>query len=271
MILPYIGFDPNLTYFEHNLKPTGIPNVFIHGVGLDNTMWLPQKKNFQNNQLVFYDLLNHGKSKKGYKKLYFDDFADQLNKLIEYLNLKKINLIGFSIGAIIAQHFTSKYYDKINKLIIISSVFKRSPEQIIIVKNRYNMAAKGKNVTDDSINRWFNKSYLEKNSNVYEFFFNILEKKSNENFLPAYEIFVNAEKYPVNYSNFNMPSLIMTGKNDIGSTSEMSKMLHREIKNSQLHIIPNAKHMVTFEKSDLINNQISKFCSSSPVRSNLET
>ena len=47
MNLLNFGFDSNSTYFEHNLNATNIPTVFIHGVGLDNTMWEPQKKNFK--------------------------------------------------------------------------------------------------------------------------------------------------------------------------------------------------------------------------------
>ena len=58
------GFDNNDTYFEHNLDSSQIANIFIHGVGLDNTMWLPQKKYFNGKSLVFYDLINHGKTKK---------------------------------------------------------------------------------------------------------------------------------------------------------------------------------------------------------------
>ena len=45
-------------------------------------------------------------------------FSDQLNQLVEYLNIKQFNLIGFSIGALIAQHFASNFCEKINKLII---------------------------------------------------------------------------------------------------------------------------------------------------------
>ena len=128
------GFDNNSTYFEHNIDSSDIPNIFIHGVGLDNTMWLPQKKYFHNKQIIFYDLLNHGKTKKGYTEINFQDFTQQLNQLLDYLNIKKFNLIGFSIGALIAQHFVSQYYDKLNKLIIIASVYKRSKEQIIKIK-----------------------------------------------------------------------------------------------------------------------------------------
>ena len=253
------GFDNNSTYFEHNINSSAIPNIFIHGVGLDNTMWLPQKDYFTNNKIVVYDLINHGKTKKGYKEIHFENFNKQLIQLLNYLEIKKCNLVGFSIGALIAQHFASKHYDKINKLIIIASVYKRSAEQINQVKKRYNSALEGKSITNDSINRWFNPEYLRNNSDVYNYFLNILQGKKNEDFLPAYKLFVESDNYALDFSNFNMPTLIMTGENEVGSTPEMSKMLHQEIKNSELYIIPKAKHLATFEKADLVNAEISKF------------
>ena len=51
----------------------------------------------------------------------------------------------------------------------------------------------------------------------------------------------------------------MTGENEVGSTPDMSRMLHQEIKNSKLYIIPKAKHMATFEKANIVNAKISKF------------
>ncbi len=261
MNLQNSGFDKNSTYFEHSLDPSSIPTVFIHGVGLDHTMWLPQKKHFHNKNVIFYDLLNHGRSKKGYKELKFKNFNDQLIHLVNFLELKKFNLIGFSIGALIAQHFTSEYYEKINKLIIIASVYKRSEKQITKVKNRYGEALEGKSIAVDSINRWFNPEYLKINPDVYSFFYNILERKNIDDFLPAYKLFIESDNYAIDFSNFYMPTLIMTGENEIGSTPEMSKMLGKQINNSKIHIIPKAKHLASFEKADLVNNEISKFIS----------
>jgi len=252
-------FDNNSTYFEYNMDSLGIPSIFIHGVGLDNTMWLPQKKFFHNKRIIFYDLLNHGKSEKEYHELNFEDFIKQLNQLLEYFNIKKCNLIGFSLGSLIAQHFTSRHYDKINKLIIIGSVYKRTEEQLKKVKNRFNIALGGESITKDSINRWFNKEYLEKNPDVCDFFLNLLEKKKNNDFLPAYKLFVDADNFPLNFSNFTMPTLIMTGENEIGSTPYMSKMLQKEIQNSKLYIVSKAKHMAVYEKASDVNLQISEF------------
>ena len=41
------GFDSHNTYYEQGFNTNSIPTIFIHGVGLDNTMWYPQKKNLK--------------------------------------------------------------------------------------------------------------------------------------------------------------------------------------------------------------------------------
>ena len=218
-------------------KSKGSPiTVFIHGVGLDNTMWYPQKKFFSNKPVLFYDLINHGKSIGNFKELNFEIYSNQLLNLINELKLKKINIVGFSIGALIAQHFTEKFYKKVNKLVLIGSVFKRTDKQINIVQKRYLQALNGSSITIDSIKRWFSKTFLINNPEVYDFFYNLLEKKNNKDFLTAYKIFVESDKYPLNYKNFKMPTLIMTGENEVGSPPLMSQGISKEINNSDLYI-----------------------------------
>ena len=251
--------DSHGSYYQlNNIKDKPI-TIFIHGVGLDNTMWYPQKKSFSSKPVLFYDLINHGQSTGGYKKLNFEIFSNQLLNLINEIKTDKINIVGFSIGALIAQHFTEKFYDKVNKLVLIGSVYKRSDKQIDTVQKRYSEALNGKSITNDSINRWFSESYLNNNPQVYNFFYNLLEKKKDKDFLPAYKIFVNSDQYPINYSNFKMPTLIMTGENEVGSTPLMSERISKEIKNSDLYIIKDAKHGATIEQSKVVNEKINKF------------
>ena len=252
-------FDHKGTYFEQAFYKNSIPTIFIHGVGLDNTMWYPQKKIFEDKPVIFYDILNHGKTSKGFRKLTFQDFSQQLNDLLFYLKISKINLVGFSIGALIAQHFTSLNQNKINKLVLIGSVYKRSKEQIEIVQNRYKEVCNGKSITVGSIKRWFSDLYLKENPNVYNFFYDLLENKKNEDFLPAYKIFVESDDQELNFSQFNIQTLIMTGENEIGSTPKMSKDLHKDIKNSILYIIKDAKHGATIEQAKDVNDQLTKF------------
>ena len=39
----------------------------------------------------------------------------------------------------------------------------------------------------------------------------------------------------------------------------MSKMLNKEINNSKIYIVPKAKHMAAYEKSNLVNKKIYNF------------
>ena len=52
--------DSHNTFYSFNQK-SGIPLVFIHGVGLNNTIWEPQVNAFENSVLT-YDILGHGKT-----------------------------------------------------------------------------------------------------------------------------------------------------------------------------------------------------------------
>ncbi|PPR46598.1 MAG: 3-oxoadipate enol-lactonase 2 [Alphaproteobacteria bacterium MarineAlpha5_Bin9] len=252
------GHDNFSTFFEINLK-SNIPNIFIHGVGLDNTMWKPQKNYLESISCVYYDLLNHGKSKKGNKNLNFEDFNNQIINLTNYINVKKFNIIGFSLGALIAQHFCVNYPDKVNKLILIASVFSRNSQQKLKVKNRYKECLDGKNISDNSIKRWFNQEYLEANPSVYNYFLKILNQNNSKDFLSAYKLFVESDKYKINFSNIKIPTLIMTGKNDIGSTTEMSYKLSEKINKSTVYIVKNTKHMASYEKKDIVNDKILQF------------
>ena len=138
-----MNFDKNQNYYKF-YKRKNIPIVFIHGVGLDHEMWFPQIRSFKNNSILVYDLLGHGKTPLYKKSVNFEDFSKQLNNLLNNLNIKKINLVGFSFGSLVALNFAKKYQKKINKLILISTVFKRDNLEKYNVRERYKKAKKKK-------------------------------------------------------------------------------------------------------------------------------
>jgi len=252
------GYDKYGTYYECNLHSKDIPTIFIHGVGLNISMWSKQRKIFGEKNL-FYDLINHGKTSKCLKELKYNDFNLQLKNLINFFNLKKINIVGFSIGSIIALNFSTKFSYLINKLVLISSVYNRSLSEQKSVISRYKLAINGKNISELAIKRWFTKEYLKKNPSVCKKFLNILNKNNIENFLPAYKLFANTKNNLFDLNQFYTPTLIITGEKDMNSTPDMSLNLSKKIKNSKLLIVPKGKHMAYFENSKSINLQIKNF------------
>ena len=102
-------------------KKNDIPIVFIHGVGLNHKIWEPQINVFENTFLA-YDILGHGKTPLSKENISFDDFSNQLTNLIDELNMKKIHLVGFSIGSLIARNFATKYDERLESLTLLCSI-----------------------------------------------------------------------------------------------------------------------------------------------------
>ena len=237
-------------------KKNDVPIVFIHGVGLNHKIWEPQINVFENTFLA-YDILGHGKTPLDKEHLSFDDFSNQLINLIDELNIRRIHLVGFSIGSLIARNFASKYSDRLESLILLCSIFRRTEKQQQIVKDRFELAKKSKSLSKQALKRWFTDEYLEKNPNTYNKISSILEQNSMENFLKIYELFVN-HKDDEQFEKIKTKTLIMTGEGDIGSTPEMSINLSKVINNSNVKIISKGKHLCSIECADDVNMAIKK-------------
>ena len=237
-------------------KKNDVPIVFIHGVGLNHKIWEPQINVFENTFLA-YDILGHGKTPLDKENLSFDDFSNQLINLIDELNIRRIHLVGFSIGSLIARNFASKYSDRLESLILLCSIFRRTEKQQQIVKDRFELAKKSKSLSKQALKRWFTDEYLEKNPNTFNKISSILEQNSMENFLKIYELFVN-HKDDEQFEKIKTKTLIMTGEGDIGSTPEMSINLGKVINNSNVKIISKGKHLCSIECADDVNMAIKK-------------
>ena len=248
--------DSKDTFYLLNKKHK-TPIVLIHGVGLNHTIWEPQIDYFDNTVLA-YDILGHGKTPLNKNVISFDDFSDQLLNLIDELKFKKIHLIGFSIGSLIARNFAVKNNNRLKTLTLLCSVFKRNKEQQQIVNDRFELSKKSRSLSRQALKRWFTDQYLEKNPNIFEKITSILIQNNMENFLKIYELFVK-HKDDEKFENIKSKTLIMTGENDIGSTPEMSKNLSKEIAHSKVEIVSQGKHLCSIECADDVNKTIKEF------------
>ncbi len=252
------GTTSSGTFYFFNKKEQSIPIVFIHGVGLTYEIWQPQLDFFKEWSTLSYDILGHGKTPLEKKEISFDDFSDQLINLINELKIEKIHLVGFSIGSLIARNFATKFNNRLKSLILLGSIYKRSEEQQKIVNERFNEAKKELKLSKQALTRWFTDEYLENNPNTYEKIVSILSANNMENFLKVYELFV-VHKNDEDFEKINAKTLIMTGEFDIGSTVKMSEELNKIIKNSQMKIINNGKHLCGIECADDVNLTIKDF------------
>tara|TARA_B100000965_G_scaffold359180_1_gene339054 strand:- start:166 stop:942 length:777 start_codon:yes stop_codon:yes gene_type:complete len=238
-----------------------VPIVFIHGVGLDSNMWLPQINYFKNYSTLTYDLLGHGKTPFKKEEIRMKDYVHQLLSLSEFLNIDKFHLVGFSIGSLIAMNFAANFQKKLDSLTLIATTYKRTEEQRQTVIDRVNLAKLNKPISQLALKRWFTDKYIENNQNVYKEFTKILTKNGEDqkNFIKAYELFAYYKDNIEIIKKIKTKTLVMAGSIDPGSTPEMSKKLSNDLIDSSYIEINNGKHLCSIECSDDVNINIKKF------------
>ena len=77
-------------------------------------MWTPQVKALSEKyRVIIPDLRGHGKSSAPDHGYTFHDYATDIKRLFDELNLDKAHLIGLSLGGAVAAEFTVAYADSV--------------------------------------------------------------------------------------------------------------------------------------------------------------
>jgi pimeloyl-ACP methyl ester carboxylesterase len=259
--MPY-NFDPSQNYYSFIDNKTE-PLVFSHGIGLDHKMWEPQIASFNNHSTITYDLLGHGKTPYNKEEITLNDFSGQLDYLLKFLKIDKINLVGFSLGSLIALDFASKFQHKLKSLTVIGTTYKRTTEQRDLVIERFEQAKLNKPISKQALKRWFTDKYLNDHPEIFDQFIKILTKDGEDhlNFLKTYKLFAYHQDNIDLIKKIKSKTLIMTGSGDIGSTVKMSKSLSDDLINSSFIAINNGKHLCSIECADDVNINLKNFIS----------
>ena len=104
---------------------------------------------------------------------------------MKFLKIDKINLIGFSLGALIALEFASKFQEKLRTLTLLGATYKRTSKQRGLVIERFKQAKLNKPISKQALKRWFTDKYLNDHPEIYDQFIKILTKYGEDhlNFL----------------------------------------------------------------------------------------
>jgi pimeloyl-ACP methyl ester carboxylesterase len=239
--------------------------ILLHGVGLRRGIWVGQvaalKKHFT---VITYDLLGHGESPRIAPGKTLDDFADQLAAVMDELGLATASVVGFSFGGLIVQRFAVKYPERLDKLVLMSSVYNRSDEERAGVSARFNKAkTEGTaSIIDAAINRWFSPEYIAARPEVIADIRSGLESNHAPSFLTAYDLFCNSEpQLAGGLKAVKCPALAMAGEFDTGSTPAMVDRMVNDLENGRGVIIPGGRHMMPMEMAEEVNVVLLPFLS----------
>jgi pimeloyl-ACP methyl ester carboxylesterase len=234
-------------------KPT---MVLLHGVGLDHTMWEPAAALLAEHFTVITpDLPGHGSRPPAADGTTLADLADGVVGEVP----PGSHLVGFSLGALVAQFLALHRPELVATLTSVSSVCRRTADERTAVLARLNTArADFAASAAASIARWYDGTGVEER--WIEWTRNMLSANDVSSFVNCYRVFAtaDAELAPA-LGGIGVPALAVTGSDDPGSTPEMTHRLASALPDCRAVIIPNARHMLPVERPDAFVDSITTF------------
>jgi pimeloyl-ACP methyl ester carboxylesterase len=237
--------------------------VLIHGVGLDLNMWhgvaAPLEPYFT---VMRYNMIGHGQTPAAGGELTLDALCDQLAALADQADLPKFHLVGFSMGALVAQAFALSNPYRVNKLVLLSPVYDRSQRERAAVCDRLRDAERNglEAIADAAIERWFTMELRRDLPQIADAIRGRLLANDPEGFLAAYRLFAGADALIAPHvGQIEHETLILTGERDVGSTPEMARRLAAAMPNATCEILEHLAHMTPIEGASVIASKIEAF------------
>jgi pimeloyl-ACP methyl ester carboxylesterase len=120
----FIKLSDGVTHYELVGDPKGLPVLLIHGFSVPYFIWDPTFQGLASSGfcVLRYDLFGRGFSDRPQLRYDIDLFARQAHELLERLEIRKVDVIGLSMGGAIASAFTVQYPRMVNRLVLIDPV-----------------------------------------------------------------------------------------------------------------------------------------------------
>lgn len=232
--------------------------ALIHGVGLDGSMWEPVREFLEPEYDVqIVELLGHGQRREPAPEgLTLAELAADVAGRLE----PNTHLVGFSLGALVAQYLARFRPDLVASLVSVASVCARTPEEHAAVMVRLASAASDFPATvEASIRRWYPEG-TSVPAELVEATRKVLLNNDPQSFLACYRVFATADaEIAPELPRITVPSHAVTGELDPGSTPDMSARLAAAIPGCTYTVIRGTRHMMPVERPQELANTLTAF------------
>ena len=260
----FIQLANDITHYELSRNESGKVVVLVHGFSVPYFIYDPTFKFLTESgfRVLRYDLFGRGFSDRPHRDYNLDLFVNQLADLLDALRFTQpVNLIGLSMGGLIASAFTIRHPERVNKLVLIdpagAKAITLSPilnvvkkplvaEAILsLVGNERLIQFAAKDFFDPVFVEHFKTQYIVQMQfkGFRRALLSTIRSGMLDSFIHVYEALGKIDK----------PVLLFWGREDTTVPFEHNETLRAVLPNVEFHVIEKCGHIPHYEKPEIVN------------------
>lgn len=236
----------------------GIPLLFVHGFPFDHRMWQRQLNEFvRTHRVIAPDLRGFGKSHVTHNIVTMEQFADDLDGLLDALNVtERVVLCGLSMGGYIAWQFVNKYPERLRGLVLCDT--RAVPDTAEAAQGRRETAAEvlkdgPAKLVQSMLPKLLSTQACEEQPALEGEVRQIMLEQSPHGIAAALAGMADRPDARDGLAKIDVPTLVLVGEDDQISPADEMQQVASAIPNARFEVIPCAGHLAPLENPEAVN------------------
>ena len=180
--------------------------------------------------------------------------AKDMKEAMDILGIEKADVIGVSMGGMVAQHLAADYPGIVEKLVLVVTASRKNQYTQSCISSWIEMAKRGdyRKLMLDNLKKMYTREYLEKNKLIVSFIGKIGKPKSYERFINMANACLCHDAYD-KLEKIQAETFVIGGARDRTLGGKASVEIAEKIPNAQLKMYEQYGHALYDEAKDFVD------------------
>lgn len=243
---------------------SGHPLVMIMGYGSTMNLWEPGllRTLSARFKVIVFDNRGMGDTETGRHPFSIEQFADDTVGLLDALDIQQAHVLGWSMGALIAEEIVLRHPGKANKLVLYAAhcnagLFPPAPE---VIQKLTDTSGTPEEQGMRFISMLFPPDWLQEHGErLKEIFYRPMGNISPETMAKQSMAIYTWKGCCERLGEINTPTLVITGADDALVPPQNARYLAEKVPNAQLALSENSGHGLMFQSPDKFSETVIGF------------
>ncbi len=241
----------------------GPPLVLLHPFPAHHELWLPAAQMLSGRyRLILPDLRGHGDSTVGDGPATMDKHAGDILRICDQERIDRAAFAGVSIGGYTMFEFWRRFRERVAALALCNTKAQsETPEsRASRLKAADDVLQRGTEPFIESmIPKLFGKTTVATRPDLVEAAKRMMRKMSPTAVNLVQKGMADRLDSVETLKMLNVPTLILTGDEDVATPLSDAELMHKNIRDAELKLVPRAGHYAIFEQPQAVGTTLRQF------------